>query len=88
MSGMQWIKFTEHHANAFLSAGNSARENGVAPPVFARWGFDFGEVTALVIPLVIPLASATCCRVQTLLLNRGFEIVERYTRALLLEKSY
>lgn len=39
VSGMQWIKFTEHHANVFLSAGKLQPEKRCSASSFARWGF-------------------------------------------------
>ncbi|VEA79038.1 Uncharacterised protein [Salmonella enterica subsp. arizonae] len=43
VSGMQWIKFTEHHANVFLLAGKLQPEETVQRLQFLRAGtFDFG----------------------------------------------
>ena len=65
MPGMQWVKLTKHHPDAFLSAGKLQPEETMQRFKLLRArAFDFGIQQLAEIPLVIPLASATCCRVQ------------------------
>ncbi len=64
MPGMQWVKLTKHHPTLFCRRKLQPEETMQRFKLLRARAFDFGIQQLAEIPLVIPLASATCCRVQ------------------------